>query len=117
MVGALGAEVDRLETEIQQLMPGIRHIDLVRPPPSCYCAWCGPRSLLWLFFTSCPLCFLFHTSCSVVWYCPGGAICKHMSFSLQETDRGRHDKGSAQRHPFYSVAVDPARCPPSTEMV
>ncbi|BDA46259.1 Zinc transporter 9 [Coccomyxa sp. Obi] len=62
MVGALGAEVDRLETEIQQLMPGIRHIDL-------------------------------------------------------ETDRGRHDKGSAQRHPFYSVAVDPARCPPSTEMV
>ena len=30
MVGALGAEVDRLETEIQQLMPGIRHIDLVR---------------------------------------------------------------------------------------
>lgn len=31
MVGALGAEVDRLETEIQQIMPGIRHIDLVRP--------------------------------------------------------------------------------------
>lgn len=29
MVGALGAEVDRLETEIQQIMPGIRHIDLV----------------------------------------------------------------------------------------
>ena len=34
MVGALGAEVDRLETEIQQLMPGIRHIDLVRGAPS-----------------------------------------------------------------------------------
>ena len=29
MVGALGAEVDRLETEIQQVMPSIRHIDLV----------------------------------------------------------------------------------------
>ncbi|CAL5227702.1 g10710 [Coccomyxa viridis] len=28
MVGALGAEVDRLETEIQQVMPSIRHIDL-----------------------------------------------------------------------------------------
>ncbi|EIE24063.1 hypothetical protein COCSUDRAFT_28593 [Coccomyxa subellipsoidea C-169] len=62
MVGALGAEVDRLETEIQQIMPGIRHIDL-------------------------------------------------------ETDRGRHDKTSAQRRGFYSVAVDPARCPPSTEML
>lgn len=35
MVGALGAEVDRLETEIQQIMPGIRHIDLVRLPPGC----------------------------------------------------------------------------------
>ena len=34
MVGALGAEVDRLETEIQQVMPSIRHIDLVRFPPS-----------------------------------------------------------------------------------
>lgn len=32
MVGALGAEVDRLETEIQQVMPSIRHIDLVRWP-------------------------------------------------------------------------------------
>ena len=32
MVGALGAEVDRLETEIQQVMPSIRHIDLVRLP-------------------------------------------------------------------------------------
>ena len=31
MVGALGAEVDRLETEIQQVMPSIRHIDLVGP--------------------------------------------------------------------------------------
>lgn len=30
MVGALGAEVDRLETEIQQVMPSIRHIDLVK---------------------------------------------------------------------------------------
>jgi hypothetical protein len=35
MVGALGAEVDRLETEIQQLMPGIRHIDLVRMQRLC----------------------------------------------------------------------------------
>lgn len=25
----MGAEVDRLETEIQQVMPSIRHIDLV----------------------------------------------------------------------------------------
>lgn len=30
MIGALGAEIDRLEAEIQQLVPGIRHIDLVR---------------------------------------------------------------------------------------
>lgn len=30
MVGALGAEVDRLESEIKRVMPGIRHIDLVR---------------------------------------------------------------------------------------
>ena len=28
MVGALGAEVDRLESEIKRVMPGIRHIDL-----------------------------------------------------------------------------------------
>ena len=34
MVGALGAEVDRLETEIQQVMPSIRHIDLVSTPSS-----------------------------------------------------------------------------------
>ena len=34
MVGALGAEVDRLETEIQQVMPSIRHIDLVSTPLS-----------------------------------------------------------------------------------
>ena len=34
MVGALGAEVDRLETEIQQVMPSIRHIDLVSMPSS-----------------------------------------------------------------------------------
>ena len=32
MVGALGAEVDRLESEIKRVMPGIRHIDLARPP-------------------------------------------------------------------------------------
>lgn len=38
-------------------------------------------------------------------------------YVLQETDRGRHDKSSAQRRGFYSVAVDPARCPPSTEML
>ena len=31
MVGALGAEVDRLESEIKRVMPGIRHIDLARP--------------------------------------------------------------------------------------
>lgn len=30
MVGALGAEVDRLESEIKRVMPGIRHIDLAR---------------------------------------------------------------------------------------
>ena len=44
MVGALGAEVDRLETEIQQVMPSIRHIDLVRshPPEELMC----PVSLL-----------------------------------------------------------------------
>ena len=30
MIGALGAEIDRLEYEIQQAVPGIRHIDLVR---------------------------------------------------------------------------------------
>ena len=30
MVGALGAEIDRLEAEIRQVVPGIRHIDLVR---------------------------------------------------------------------------------------
>lgn len=43
MVGALGAEVDRLETEIQELMPGIRHIDLVRqqPPPASSCRSSG----------------------------------------------------------------------------
>lgn len=29
MIGALGAEIDRLEAEIRQLVPGIRHIDLV----------------------------------------------------------------------------------------
>ena len=29
MVGALGAEVDRLEAECQKLVPGLRHIDLV----------------------------------------------------------------------------------------
>ena len=29
MIGALGAEIDRLENEIRQLVPGIRHIDLV----------------------------------------------------------------------------------------
>ena len=28
MVGALGAEVDRLETEVRELVPGLRHIDL-----------------------------------------------------------------------------------------
>ena len=32
MVGALGAEVDRLESEIKRVMPGIRHIDLARGP-------------------------------------------------------------------------------------
>ena len=30
MIGALGAEIDRLENEIRTLVPGIRHIDLVR---------------------------------------------------------------------------------------
>ena len=43
MVGALGAEVDRLESEIKRVMPGIRHIDLVRclrtPRLSC----CNPN--------------------------------------------------------------------------
>ena len=29
MIGALGAEIDRLEAELRQLVPGIRHIDLV----------------------------------------------------------------------------------------
>ena len=29
MINALGAEVDRLEAEVAQLCPGIRHIDLV----------------------------------------------------------------------------------------
>jgi hypothetical protein len=29
MIGALGAEIDRLEYEIKQAVPGIRHIDLV----------------------------------------------------------------------------------------
>ena len=43
MVGALGAEVDRLETEIQQLMPGIRHIDLVCTP--CHVTLHGAGSL------------------------------------------------------------------------
>ena len=28
MMGALGAEIDRIETGIQKLVPGIRHIDL-----------------------------------------------------------------------------------------
>ena len=28
MVGALGAEVDRLENEVRELVPGLRHIDL-----------------------------------------------------------------------------------------
>ena len=28
MVGALGAEVDRLEQEVRLLVPGLRHIDL-----------------------------------------------------------------------------------------
>jgi zinc transporter 9 len=36
MVGALGAEVDRLETEIQRVMPSIRHIDLVRTRSGSY---------------------------------------------------------------------------------
>lgn len=31
MIGALGAEIDRLEYEIKQAVPGIRHIDLVKP--------------------------------------------------------------------------------------
>lgn len=29
MIGAIGAEIDRLELEIRQAVPGIRHIDLV----------------------------------------------------------------------------------------
>ena len=29
MIGAIGAEIDRLELEIRQTVPGIRHIDLV----------------------------------------------------------------------------------------
>lgn len=36
MVGALGAEVDRLETEIRQIMPSIRHIDLASAPCSLF---------------------------------------------------------------------------------
>ena len=28
MVGALGAEVDRLENEVRELVPGLSHIDL-----------------------------------------------------------------------------------------
>ena len=28
MMGALGAEIDRIESGIQKLVPGIRHIDL-----------------------------------------------------------------------------------------
>ena len=28
MVNALGAEVDRLENEVRELVPGLRHIDL-----------------------------------------------------------------------------------------
>ena len=41
MINALGAEVDRLEAEVAQLCPGIRHIDLVR-------LWtiCGPSSVV-----------------------------------------------------------------------
>ena len=30
MIGAIGAEIDRIEMEIKQAVPGIRHIDLVR---------------------------------------------------------------------------------------
>ena len=29
MIGAIGAEIDRIEMEIRQAVPGIRHIDLV----------------------------------------------------------------------------------------
>ncbi len=42
MVGALGAEVDRLESEIKRVMPGIRHIDLVRCPRPAGLACCSP---------------------------------------------------------------------------
>jgi len=41
MVGALGAEVDRLESEIKRVMPGIRHIDLVRIPAGMHCCMRG----------------------------------------------------------------------------
>jgi len=42
MVGALGAEMDRLESEIKRVMPGIRHIDLVRILAGTHCCTIGP---------------------------------------------------------------------------
>lgn len=34
MVSALGCEVDRLEEEIQRLVPGIRHVDIETHNPN-----------------------------------------------------------------------------------
>ena len=153
MVGALGAEVDRLETEIQQLMPGIRHIDLVcfpcgphtphpgafpaalatglprkilpvsRSPSACEChAWTYVLALApnvhglgvghkfpistagfcYQRFWTVPLGVASMVTCS-------GA---HVWCSLQETDRGRHDKNSAQRRGFYSIPIESNGVPP-----
>ena len=84
MIGALGAEIDRLEAEIRQLVPGIRHIDLVR------CLWR-------VTFTA----YIQHLLAGVAFLrcLTGGPI-------MQETDRGRHDKGHHGKIGLYTVEAD-----------
>lgn len=79
MIGALGAEIDRLEAEIRQLVPGVRHIDLVG---------CGRACLAQA-----------ESGSGAGFDLPADDL----TASLQETDRGRHDKGTNTSSGLYTV--------------
>ncbi len=102
-MGALGAEVDRLETEIRQIMPSIRHIDLVsallplapRLPSPIFPATamfpCLPRASLWNLSASLhslDVCWLAKTRFEASQMgCTGCTIknCTALSCSIQES--------------------------------
>ena len=84
MIGALGAEIDRLEAEIRQLVPGIRHIDLVR------CRW--------------HVTFRAYVQYLLAEF--ASLRCLNADPIMQETDRGRHDKGPHGKIGLYTVEAD-----------